>query len=360
LTQISHSSIPASWLLLQSSENDNSRPQFVKNEVVRGVVLKSISSSSVMLLIKGKRVIANTHIPLSEGSGVILKVENTNPNPILKLVKIEGETVNSINTSIILNGIKTNLWKTIIDNMDEFSLSIKEKEVLEELVSEISKNLISKPTADLLKEFIDQSGLGWENKLRELLLIKTHTQANIHELLSGDLKGLISKFITSSSGENELFNRFVSMIKNIQLLNHFGFEQDGKIFIPLPLQFSDGYFTVGQLLIQSDHSSNNRRKKNERGNGFFRISFLLELSKLGPFRADLAVQGEKISGRFLTVKDKTKCIIEKNLPSFIAAFNKRGFTILHLECHLKEPKQVSDTLIKEIVPKKSYNISLVA
>ena len=56
MTQISHSSIPASWLLLQSCENDNSKPQFVKNEVVRGVVLKSISTSSVMLLIKGKQV----------------------------------------------------------------------------------------------------------------------------------------------------------------------------------------------------------------------------------------------------------------------------------------------------------------
>lgn len=360
MTQISHSSIPASWLLLQSCENDNSKPQFVKNEVVRGVVLKSISTSSVMLLIKGKQVSANTHIPLSEGSGVILKVESTNPNPILKLVKIEGESVNSINTSIILNGIKTNLWKTIIDNMDEFSLSIKEKETLEELVSEISKNLISKPTADLLKEFIDQSGLGWENKLRELIAIKAHTQDNINALLLSDLKGMISKLIASSSGENEIFNKFVSMVKNLQLLNHFGYEQDGKIFIPLPLQFSDGFFTVGQLLIKSDYPCNGRRKKNERGNEFYRISFLLELSNLGPFRADLTVQGKNIFGRFLTVKEKAKSIIEKNLPSFITAFNKRGFTILHLECQLKEAKQVRDTLIEEIVPKNSSNINLVA
>jgi hypothetical protein len=360
LTQISHSSIPASWLLLQSWENDNSRPQFVKNEVVRGVVLKSISSSSVMLLIKGKRVIANTHIPLSEGSAVTLKVENTNPNPILKLVKVESDAVDSINTSIILNGIKTNLWKAIIDNMDKLPLSIKEKELLEELVIDISKKLFPKPTADLLMESIDKSGLGWEKKLRELLAIKTQTQVNIHELLAGDLKGLISKFITSSSGENELFNRFVSMMKNVQLLNHFGFEQDGKIFVPLPLKFPDGYFTVGQLLIQSDHSSNKRRKKNERGDGFFRISFLLELSNLGPFRADLTVQNKNIFGRLLTVKEKAKSIIEKNLPSFITAFNKRGFTILHLECHLKEAKQVRDTLIEEIVPKNSSNINLVA
>jgi hypothetical protein len=359
LTQISHPRIPASWLSLQSWENDASPPPFVKNEIVRGVVLKSISSTSVMLLIKGKRVIANTHVPLSEGSAVNLKVEKTHPNPILKLMKIENESVDTINTSIILNGIRKNLWKTIIENMDQYPISIKEKELLKELVIDISKKLFPKPTPDMLMEFIDKSGLGWENKIRELLISKSHYHVDIQKLLAGDLKGLISKFITSSTRENEFFNRFVSMITNVQLLNHFGFEQDGKIFIPLPLRCSDGYFTVAQLLIQPDHYNNDRRKKKESGDGFFRISFLLELSNLGLIRADLAVQGEQISGRFLTVKEETKYVIEKNLPSFIAAFNKRGFSILHLECHIKEPKQVNDTLIKEIISKRSCNISLV-
>jgi hypothetical protein len=359
LTQISHSTIPSSWIALQSWENDASRQAFVKNEIVRGVVVKSISSTSIMLLIKGERVIANTHISLSEGSAVTLKVEKIHPNPILKLVKIEVEGIDTINTSIVLNGIKKNLWKTIIENMDQYPLSIKEKGLLKELVIDISKKLFPKPTPDALMEAIDKSGLGWEKKIRGLLTSKINHQVNIQKLLAGDLKGLISKFITSSAREDELFNKFVSMIKNVQLLNHFGFEQDGKIFIPLPLQFSDGYFTVGQLLIQLDQYNNNRRKKKEKGNDFFRISFLLELSNLGPLRADLAVQGEQISGRFLSVKEETKDVIEKNLPSFIAAFSKRGFSILHLECHLKEPKQVNDNLIKEIIPKRSCNISLV-
>ena len=359
MTQINYSPIQASWLSLQSRENDASQPQFIKNEIVKGIVLKSISSSSVMLLIKGKRVNADTHVPLAEGSFVTLKVENTHPNPILKLLHIEGKGIDTINTSVIFNGIDKNLWKTIIENMNEYPLSHKEKEQLEELVNDISKKLFPKPTPDLLKASIDKSGLGWENKIRELLTSKTYDQVSIQKLLTGDLKGLISKFIASSSRESELFNSFVALIKNVQVLNHFGFEQDGKIFIPLPLQFPDGYFTVGQLLIESDRSNRKQRKKKEQGNGFYRISFFLELSNLGPLRADLAIQNDKISGRFLTVKEKTKLVIEKNLPSFISTFNKRGFSILHLECCLTEPKQVSDPLIKEIIPEGSCNISLV-
>ena len=360
MTQIIHSPIPESRLSIQFRDNDTSQPQFIKNEIVKGIVLKSISSTSIMLLIKGKRVNANTHIPLSEGSFVTLKVENTHPNPILKLLNIEGKGIDTVNTSIILNGINKNLWKTIIENIDQYAISIKEKEILEELWTDISKKLFPNPTPERLKEFIDHSGMGWENKIRKLLTSETHQPLDIQKLLTSDLKGLISKYITSSSQENELFNGFVSMIQNIQLLNHFAIKEDGKLFIPLPLRFSDGYFTVGQLLIASDRFKGSRRKKREQENGVFRISFFLELSHLGPLRADLAIQNNKISGRFLTVKEKTKKVIEKQLPSFISAFDKRGFSILHLECYLKEPKHVNDTPINEIIPKRSCNISLVA
>lgn len=360
MTQISHSPISASCLSFQSSEKDTSQPAFFKDEIVRGVVLKSISLRSVMLLIKGNRVIANTHVPLNEGSAVTLKVEKTYPNPILKLMKIESERIDTINTSMILNGIKKNLWKTIFEHMDQSPLSTTEKALVKELIIDISKKLLLKPTPDALMESIDKSGLGWENKIRELITSNTHQQMDIQTLLAGDLKGLISKLIASTEGKNEHFSRFISLIENVQLLNHFGFEQDGKIFIPLPLQFPDGYFTVGQLLIQTDKYNNERRKEKVKDNDFFRISFLLELSGLGPLRADLAVQKKQISGRFLTVKKETKYTIENNLTTLITALNKRGFSIFRLECYVKEPKQVEDTLIKEIIRQESCSISLVA
>ncbi|MGA8178496.1 MAG: hypothetical protein WB792_00450, partial [Desulfobacterales bacterium] len=91
MTPVSHSPIPSSRVSLQFLEQDASRPQFVKNEIVKGVVLKKMSSTSVMLLIKGKRVMANTHVPLNEGGAVTLKVEKTYPDPVLKLMNIESE-----------------------------------------------------------------------------------------------------------------------------------------------------------------------------------------------------------------------------------------------------------------------------
>ena len=360
MTQIIHSSIPPSRLSIPSREQDISQPNFVKNEIVKGVILKSISSNSVMLLVKGKKLTANTHVHLNEGSTVTLKVEKIYPDPILKLMKIEPGSIDTINSAMILNGIKKNLWKTIIENMDQSPLSTMEKESIKELIKDITEKLLLKPTPESVMESIDKSGIGWENKLKELLTSKTQQPADIQKLLAGDLKGLLSKLMLSTEGRNEHFTRLVSLIENIQLLNHLGFEQDGKIFIPLPLQFSEGHFTVAQLLVQSDKHNNDRRKEKTKENGFLKISFLLELSSIGPLRADLVVQGKQISGRFLTAKKEVKYTLEKKLSTLIDALKKRGFVIFHMECHVKESRQVKDTLIKEIIREGSYNFNLVA
>ncbi|MEJ2656875.1 MAG: hypothetical protein P8012_06720 [Desulfobacterales bacterium] len=168
MTKIGHSPIDASCISLQSHKSNTSRLPFVKHEIVRGVVLKSISSTSAMLLIKGKRMFADPHVPLSEGTVLTLKVEKTHPNPILRLMKNEPQGVDRINTFMILNGIKKNLWKEIIENIDQSTISIEEKELFKELVIDVSKRLFPKPTPDILAEFIDKSGLRWETKLKEL------------------------------------------------------------------------------------------------------------------------------------------------------------------------------------------------
>ena len=161
-------------------------------------------------------------------------------------------------------------------------------------------------------------------------------------------------------GKDDLFNRFISTIENIQLINQLGLEQERKIFIPIPLQFPDGLFTMGQLLIHFNENKNEDDQGKENDKDFFRISFLLEMSNLGPLRADLVFSQKQINGRFLTVEEKAKRIIEKKLPFLIKTLEKKDFVISNFECHVKEPVEIKDTLIKEIIHKESHNISLVA
>ena len=361
MNKVGYSTVSSSKISLHSVGNTTFYPKLVENEIVEGKVLKSFSLKNVLLLIKGKRIMAKTHMPLREGSVISLKVEEVHPNPVLKLLGTINENIETINSSMILNGLKKNIWKTIIENIDHCILPDNDKKLFKELIDDISKKLFLKPNPDLLRELVDKSGIGWEAKLREIITSKTnYSKTNIHELITGDLKGLGSKFISLMEGQNDLFKSFVSTIENLQLLNQFGFEQERKIFIPVPFQFPDGLFTIGQLLIHLHGNKKQDSDGKEKDKDFFRISFLLEMSNLGPLRADLVVRQKQINGRFLIVEETAKNIIENQLPSLIETLEKKGFVISHFECHMKEPAEIKDPLIKEIIYKENHNINLVA
>lgn len=359
MNSVGFSAVSSSKISLQTDNLNSFHPNLIENEIVEGKVLKSFSSKNVMLLIKGQRIMAKTYMPLKEGSVISLKVEEVHPNPVLKLLGTINENIETVNTSIILTGLKRNIWKTVIENIDHYILPDNDKKQLIELVDDISKKLFLKPNPDLLRDLFDKSGIGWEAKLKNIITSKTYySKENISELIKGDLKGLGSKMLSLIEGQNDLLDSFVSTIKNVQLLNHLGLEQGKKIFIPIPIQFPDSLFAMGQLLI---HLNINKEKNNgkEKEKDFFKISFLLDMSKLGPLRADLVVRKKQINGRFLVGEDEAKNIIEKQLPFLIKALETKGFIIPNFECHVKKPVEIQDSLIKEIIHEDNHNINFI-
>jgi len=334
--------------------------KFHKNEVLEGKVLKSLSSGNALLLIKGEKVIARTHVQLSEGTVLSLKVEETLPTPVLKLLGIRLTGLDAINISMILSAMKENLWKSIHENIDHQGLPQAERAQFRELMDDLSQRLFLKYAPDMLKTLIDKSGLGWEAKLLRAFMNKTITGDNLNKLIRGDLKGLVSRFLGLEQEKGVLLRRFVSAIENIQLLNHLGLEQERKMFLPVPIQFADGLFALGQLLIHLPRKEKDEGGKQKPDKNVFSISFLLELSNLGPVRADLVIKGEEIEGRFLLAKEETKSFIENNILSFISNLKDRGFKIRHMDCHLKEPGLIRQSLVNEIVQEEGNTICLVA
>jgi len=361
LIEVSYPLFSISKISLQPEANSKSLLKLFKNEVVEGKVLQSFSSGNVSLLIKGRRVMARSYIPLKEGGILSLKVEETVPIPTLKLLGIKFTDSNAINISIILSAIKENLWRSTFENINHYGLPKEASAQFKELIHDLSMGLFLKSTPELLSEIIDKSGLNWEAKLRKIFLGKKISgAANLDKLIQGDLKGLASRLVALKEEDGIFLKRFVSTIKNIQLLNHLGLEQDRKIFIPIPIQFADGLFTLGQLLIhlpQKEKDSDTRKRIDKNP---FRITFLLELSNLGPLRADLSIKGKEIGGRFLITKEEIKLLIKNNIPSLINRLKDKGFTVSSIECHLKDPEMVKQSLIREIIREEDNTINLVA
>lgn len=354
-----HPPSSVSKILLKPDPGITSLLKLHKNEVLEGKVLKSLSSGNALLLINGEKVTARTHVPLSEGTVLSLKVEETLQTPVLKVLGIRLTGSDAINISMILSALKENLWKSIYENIDQQGLPQAERAQFRELMDDLSLRLFSKSPPDMLRTLIDKSGLGWEAKLLRAFMNKTITVDNLNKLIGGDLKGLVSRFLDLNQETGVLLKRFVSTIENIQILNHLGLEQERKIFLPVPIQFADGLFTLGQLLIHLPRKEKDEGGKQKPDRNVFSITFLLEMSNLGPVRADLAIKGEEIEGRFLLAKEETKSLIENNILSFISNLKDRGFKIRHMDCHFKEPGLIRKSLLNEIVQEEGNTICLV-
>ena len=361
MIEVSYPPFSTSKISLQPEANSKPLLKLFKNEVVEGKVVQSFSSGNVSLLIKGRGVMAKTYVPLKEGNILSLKVEETVPIPTLKLLGIKFMDSNAINTSILLSAIKENLWKSTFENINHYGLPKEVLSPFKELIHYLSMGLFLKSTPELLWELIDKSGLNWEAKLRNIVLEKKiGGAADLDKLVQSDVKGSISRFLALTDEEGGFLKRFVSVIKNIQLLNHLGLEQDRKIFIPIPIQFPDGLFTLGQLLIHLPQKEKDGNTKKKIDKNPFRITFLLELSNLGPLRADLSIKEKEIGGRFLITKEEIKLLIKNNIPSLINKLQDKGFTVSSIECHLKNPEIVKQSLIREIIQEEGNTISLVA
>jgi hypothetical protein len=255
--------------------------------------------------------------------------------------------------------MEENLWESMFTNIHRLGLTEADRVSLSKLRNALSLRSDSTPSPDFLKNLVEKSGLGWEAKLCKIITQKKFRANHINKIMGEDLKGLLSKTIARREPGDTLLNRVLSSITNLQLLNHIGLEQTRKIFLPIPFQILNGSCVTGQLLIHLSLREDKNQEKKSVDQTVCRITFLLELSALGPLRADLVIRGEEIGVKFLLTQEASKLLMEKNFPFFINRLNAKGFSISHIECHLKDPDVVKQPLIKEIIPEECPIIQLV-
>jgi len=331
-----------------------------KNEIVEGRVLKILSSEKALLAIKGRQVVAQSSIPFTEESVLALRVEQAGLLPILKLVGVRVTHTDAVNSALIVSAVKENLWKSVLEAIPTYGLSKESVSRLKELIDTLSFRLFSESTPELLSRLIDKSGIIWEAKLKRALADQRIGTRQLNELIHDDLKGLTSRLLAEKGEEAVYLKRLVTTLENLQILNHLGLNQDRKIFLPVPMQFPGGMFTAGQLLIQLPYEGQHETEDRKAYKDASRITFLLELSILGPLRADLTIHDRNIEGRFLLTNEEAKSRVEEALYLLIDRLVESGFSVTFLECHVKEPEIVTESLIREIIPDEGGTLNLFA
>jgi len=336
-------------------------PPLLKGEVVQARVLESYSLGRALLLLKGQQMDARTQVPLTKGNVLSFKVQALFPTPILKIIGMPKAHADVVNASVLRAAVKQNVWKMVMDYLPQSGLPGEASNSFRKLMSSLSMRLFLTSPPDLLEVLIEQSGLTWESRLRKALRGKRIGGNGLNKLAAKDLKGLCSKFIPLDEEENGPLQRLHSAIQNVQLLNKFGLAQKRMLFFPIPFQFPDGLSTVGQLLIELPQEENDEQGSTHNdGKGSFQVTFLLELSRLGPLKVDLTLRGKDVWTTILITREDARVLIENALPSFRARMKEAGLSIHSLECRCRESEIVTRSPMEEILHQEDNSISVIA
>ncbi|MFW6146926.1 MAG: flagellar hook-length control protein FliK [Thermodesulfobacteriota bacterium] len=334
----------------------------LKGEIVQARVLESNSLGRALLLLKGKQMNARTHVPLPKGSVLSFRVQKLSPIPMLKIIGMPKAPAERFDASVIRRAIEQNVWKTVREHLPQSGLPREASTSVRRLMDFLSMRLFMSSPSDLLQVLIEQSGFAWEGKLRRALRGRKTGRDGLNKLAEKDLKGLCSKLISLDDEESGQLQRLHSVIQNVQLLNKFGLAQKRMLFFPIPFQFPDGLYTVGQLLIKLPQGETNEQEGTHgKAKGSFQVTFLLELSRLGPLKIDLTLRGKDVWATIMITRKDARDLIENAAPGFINRMKETGLSIHSLECRCTKPEIVTPSLMEEILPQEEVNtISFMA
>jgi len=333
---------------------------FVENEIVKGKVLKVLDSETAILLINGRKYTAGTRIPLKTGDILEMKVKELSPVPVLRPMGIRHAGSGAANISVILSALKENLWKSVYEKVNAGGGSITGKALWNQITKDLPGKLLNDGRPESLFKMIENSGIFWETKLKDLIGQKSIDRNQIGQLIDSDLKGLLLRLISETKGEDLDALRLLSAMKNMQILDRLGFEQDRKIFLPLPVILPDGHFIIIQLLFQFPLKEKEAHENSAGDKHPLEISVLLELSKLGPIRADFTIKGKRVEGVFKIAVRETLKLVESGIPAFVKSLEDKGLKMQHIGCMLKKSEIITQPLLLDIIQTTDNNISLVA
>ena len=320
--------VSSSEIVIQKGENKkNALPLFVKDQVVHAKVLKLLPEGSARLLINNRTVTAKTPMLLKLGEEIQLKVLEEKEGVLLKFMG----PAQKITTSQISSLIRFFPGNEALADVSRIHIP-RVKNLLHELALKSGK-----ADPSFLPTLIEKIGLTLENKTARLLLQEQMSLPNLKQtasvLLNQDVKALIQKeLLMAGPNPSESLNMaasFSETLENFQILNHHSSES-GRFLLPFPV-FSEDVFRFGQLFIDTGGKKENEESSADR---LIRISFLLDMSLLGPLRADFSVLKNEISGRFLLNDEDTCQYVRSMIPELKERLNAIDYKVHEIDCVL--------------------------
>ena len=320
----------------------NSLPKLIQNQVVNAKVINLLPHGKAQLQVNGKMVLAKTAMMLTPGEEVQLKVIQEKDAIVLRLIGPGQKMTTSQITSLVSFFSKN---ESIPDITGTRLTQVKN------LLMEMSLKS-GQPDTDFLPRLIQKSGLVMEKKIAQILMSgksSADIKIALNVLLEQDVKANIFKeMFNAGPGKSDALKTiavFSETLENFQLLNHHSSES-GRYLLPFPI-FSESAFRFGQLLIDTGDKTKSGGKDNDK---LINISFLLDMTRLGPLRADFSILKQEITGRFLLSDQDTCDYVRALMPDLKDQLADREYHVRQIECALAKKEEVQPgSLIEALV-----------
>ncbi len=332
----------------------NSITSLTKDQLITAKVLKLLPHGKALLQIGGQAVSVRTNLLLASGEEVQLKVQEKSDEIVLKLIapaqKIPTRQISSLVRFFSKNDLLSDLSKLDIPAI---------KDLMHEMALKSEKS-----DPEFLSKLIEKNGLLFEKKIKQIIQqtisdpnIKAGINNDLQSLLNQNLKGAVLNELITPGRDVEVtrtMTTFLDTMENFQQLNHQSSET-GRHLLPFPI-FSESAFRFGQLLIDTGSRNHTDEKKADK---VIQISFLLDMSNLGPLRADFSILKKAITGKFLLADDQTTAYLNSMIPELKKRLAKINYELKNIECYTAKLEELDkNCLIESLV--KSYDNNVLS
>lgn len=363
--------ISPSGLNLRGKSSTGKLIPFTKNEVIEGRVIRPIPPNHALLLFGEEQMTARTSVPLQAGQIGLFKVEQISPQCVLRLVGPRIGGLDMADGLLARNTLRESPYKSLIKILAPFMRSVEESAVSKVpnmlvrwwgLLSRISFPSEQVHHGQFLKSFINGSGMVWEHKLKSFLLPEFQSTNNLDALIEHDLKGLALKSL-AGGGTNkfvsaEAISRFVDSLEQFQLLNVSKLEGQGRLFFTIPVHFHD-QFGFGELLIELPRKGEDEEADRD-GDKVLRVSLLLQMSCLGPVRADISIFQTGVRVGFWVCEEEIKSFLNDYAGLLKYQLERHGFSLLEVTFCLEEANILTQaSLVDDFVGSEEHQVNLI-
>lgn len=317
-------------------------------EIVEVKVIERLGENNLLILLKNRKVLAGSDLPLEKGEKKAVRVEQLHPRVVLQVV--ENKRTESSRAGDCLRFYRSHP-KALLDffmegnrvfnkeNPGEIALHLG-RDNLENVHKMLRSLIISKQTlsSGFFKDYIYNLGYLMEKDLKKAFEKRFGRSANVKHA-SYNLKGFLLKMSDRLQSLAEKQNSFaiekllrfvdssLKMVEAHQAVNVMLQENENEYVFQIPVLFPEKVGLAEIFFKFNDPTSKNKNRQKQK-----KVLFVLNMDALGDIIVEAKIEAKKISCEIKCESQKVHGFIVPFLRGLEEKLEAAGYDISHVRC----------------------------